>query len=661
MTIDRMVQEKADAYRNNPAALQKNYQMNQDLLDLLALQKIKSEKDAAARELQMSMEQNPQTIAEQRGVEAVDRTKDDLVKQVGGVAAQRQRQQQQNIQRAAAGAPPARQQMTGVAGQPAPNMRMQSGGIVSFAGPDGSEVKAKTPKELLEEAGYTPERFAALSEEEKQNVLQTINAKRGATRLASDVGAPFAAAVDMAGFVPRMVADAADVGARALGLRDAAAEPFIETKTPAYDALRRIDQRNQPVDMSRLQPPVNTASMVAQDMRQPNAMGGRPPAGTGGLPDNLPPLGPDPFAPAGAPTIDRATKVSEAGLPAAGKVAFQRMPEMARVRTDQEAQSDFLKKMQEQDPALARQEQRDSAAQFFDRSGIASKYGDMQRRQRELSERGAASRKDNRFYDLLSRAGGQGALANIGRAASDMRRGDRMQDQLDLANELAIEEKGLAADIDVAKSSLASGDKAAELTSAEKRTAAKGRSDLLNNQATNLTQEALGVLKADIANIGEVAARRRDMITVRTANMSAQVKENIANFNGKITTDTNNVRRLVAKVSSASDINTALGRINSSMAGIKANVAEQLTDKLASDTNYLALQAEDLKNMKDGKPTNNAAKYRAQLQKLYDDIAQNAINELQGQREVLAGKYSALTADIGNTSLGQTRTISPSP
>ena len=58
MAIDRMVQEKVDAYRNNPAALQKNYQMNQDLLDLLALQKIKSEKDAAQRELAMSMEQN---------------------------------------------------------------------------------------------------------------------------------------------------------------------------------------------------------------------------------------------------------------------------------------------------------------------------------------------------------------------------------------------------------------------------------------------------------------------------------------------------------------------------------------------------------------------------------------------------------------------------
>ena len=65
--------------------------------------------------------------------------------------------------------------------------------------------------------------------------------------------------------------------------------------------------------------------------------------------------------------------------------------------------------------------------------------------------------------------------------------------------------------------------------------------------------------------------------------------------------------------------------------------------------------------MKDGKPTNNAAKYRVQLQRLYDDIAKNAINELQAQRKTLSDKYSALTADIGNTSLGQTRITSPSP
>ena len=418
MTIDRMVQEKADAYRNNPAALQKNYQMNQDLLDLLALQKIKSEKDAAARELQMSMEQNPQTIAEQRGVEAVDRTKDDLVKQVGGVAAQRQRQQQQNIQRAAAGAPPAGAQMTGVAGQSAPNMRMQSGGIVSFANGDKVEAKPMTPAELLAGVNYEGgvEAFKKEDPATQQRILSTINSQRSSRRpgitdlgvsyLIDAIQAPLVGSVNVASDFLR------GIGVMGPGQKGLMEQPLTTISDRTREKMN--DPRVQPVDMSRLQSPVNTASMVAQDMRQPNAMGGRPPAGTGGLPDNLPPLGPDPFAPAGAPTIDRATKVSEVGIPAAGKVAFQRMPEMARVRTEQAAQSDFLKKMQEQDRNVARQEQRDSAAQFLDRSGIASKYGDMQRRQRELSERGAASREDNRFYDLLSRAGGQGALANIG-------------------------------------------------------------------------------------------------------------------------------------------------------------------------------------------------------------------------------------------------------
>ena len=42
------VEDRVAAYRGNPAPLQQRYQMSQDLLDLLALQKIKSEKDAAA-------------------------------------------------------------------------------------------------------------------------------------------------------------------------------------------------------------------------------------------------------------------------------------------------------------------------------------------------------------------------------------------------------------------------------------------------------------------------------------------------------------------------------------------------------------------------------------------------------------------------------------
>ena len=46
--IDDVVQKKVDAYRGNPAALQQRYAQNQELVDLLALQKMKSEKESAA-------------------------------------------------------------------------------------------------------------------------------------------------------------------------------------------------------------------------------------------------------------------------------------------------------------------------------------------------------------------------------------------------------------------------------------------------------------------------------------------------------------------------------------------------------------------------------------------------------------------------------------
>ena len=47
--IDSLVDRKADAYRSNPAALEKKYSQNKELMDLLAMQKLKSEKETAAR------------------------------------------------------------------------------------------------------------------------------------------------------------------------------------------------------------------------------------------------------------------------------------------------------------------------------------------------------------------------------------------------------------------------------------------------------------------------------------------------------------------------------------------------------------------------------------------------------------------------------------
>jgi hypothetical protein len=144
--VDAQVQNRVDAYRNNPQQLMQMYQQNQELVDLLALQKLKSEKEAAAREMQMQMQQQPGTIAQQREQEVMQLTKNELAQQTQGVLQRKQQQQQANLQRAAQGGIGAlAQQRPAPApapqGQPMP--RMAGGGIVAFE--PGGEVQSGTP------------------------------------------------------------------------------------------------------------------------------------------------------------------------------------------------------------------------------------------------------------------------------------------------------------------------------------------------------------------------------------------------------------------------------------------------------------------------------------------------------------------------------------
>ena len=133
--IDDTIQQKVDAYRGNPGALQRRYTQNRELIDLLALQKLKSEKDAAARDMQMKMQQQPQTIAQQYEAELTGRTKDEMLQGVAGVMQQRQAQQQRNMQR--------------VANMP----RMAQGGIVGFA-------TGGSPQDIFEEIKKIREKVA---------------------------------------------------------------------------------------------------------------------------------------------------------------------------------------------------------------------------------------------------------------------------------------------------------------------------------------------------------------------------------------------------------------------------------------------------------------------------------------------------------------------
>ena len=143
--IDQDVQSTVDAYRGNPDALAKRYSQNQQLIDLLALQKLKSEKESAVREMQMKMggQQMP-TIADAREQEVLDLTKQELARQATGAMQQQQRQKQQaarQLVEQTAQAPAA-----GVAGLAAPNIApqaMATGGIVAFQ--SGGEPPADEP------------------------------------------------------------------------------------------------------------------------------------------------------------------------------------------------------------------------------------------------------------------------------------------------------------------------------------------------------------------------------------------------------------------------------------------------------------------------------------------------------------------------------------
>lgn len=127
MGIDQEIQRRMDAYRGNPQGLQQRYQMSQQLLDLLALQKLKAEKDAVARQMQAQMQQTPGTVAQQMEQEMLGRTKQEVAQQVGGVMQQKARQQQQNMARMAQSGIGALAPQTA---QPA--RRMAGGGIVAF-------------------------------------------------------------------------------------------------------------------------------------------------------------------------------------------------------------------------------------------------------------------------------------------------------------------------------------------------------------------------------------------------------------------------------------------------------------------------------------------------------------------------------------------------
>jgi len=203
--IEQQLQQMAPQGQPQPSAggpgyeqaLMQRYQRNPQLTDLLALQKLKTEKEAAARSLSMSQSPEAGTIAEQREEEVLGLTKNEVVANAGKLLGAQQ------FQTPVQGQQPS-PQMSGIASQPAPNIaKMAAGGIVGFAG--GGLTKSQ-----LEEFGLTQAQFDALSEEDKASYEKTARSNaRYAGSLGRVMSGP-AAMADLAMTLPRFLGNTAD-------------------------------------------------------------------------------------------------------------------------------------------------------------------------------------------------------------------------------------------------------------------------------------------------------------------------------------------------------------------------------------------------------------------------------------------------------------------
>ena len=173
MSIDREVNARVEAYRGNPQALQNKYAMTKELVDLLALQRIKKGMDQQRNNIAMAMQTNPATIKQQREKEVFARTAEDVAQQVGGTLQNTQRRQQQGLQRLAQRAAPQRglgALMPQQGQRPQKRMMAATGGIVGFQ--TGNLVGSPTSLADLPDKGVTPEQLKEVARAQIRQLLE---------------------------------------------------------------------------------------------------------------------------------------------------------------------------------------------------------------------------------------------------------------------------------------------------------------------------------------------------------------------------------------------------------------------------------------------------------------------------------------------------------
>lgn len=276
--IDQQIASRVAAYRDNPQQLQQRYAVSQELIDLLALQKIKSDKEAAAREMQLKLAQQQAangetpTIAQQRENEVMDLTKQEIASQRGDLLQQQEKEKQQRMNQLMSGvanAPGAQNAMT--------TQAMAAGGIVAFNGEGPSQVGEERPKRLPGETNEAYrqrliEHARKLSEQRDQarpktvaEARQRVIDERGGQSMASARGRMPPAAVS----APNMPSYNEDISG------------------PDFKFLERRIQEPPPPGAQTKPPPQQRPPQAGIPTALPQGAAPAAPAAPGGMPTNI--------------------------------------------------------------------------------------------------------------------------------------------------------------------------------------------------------------------------------------------------------------------------------------------------------------------------------------------------------------------------------------
>jgi len=549
MGIDQQIQQKVDAYRSDPNKLMARYQQNQQLIDLLALQKLKSEKESAARDMQMKMANSPKTIAEQREEEVLGLTKNELAAQTGKLLQQRQAQQQKNLAQVA---------QRGIAGQPAPNMaRMAGGGIVAFAtGGDTLDSKAKRIKAIQDDASLSvdekKERIQAIIESGTQVPVGTVSSARPR---------------GVMGTIPQgMETSALDVIGDQGGIKSVPVSAQINQQTTGQ------------------QPPAGQTT------------GQQPPAGqtTGQQPPAGQTTGQQPEMPAGGANVNKGDYSLDLG-----QVKTQ-VPTLSgdKYKVDYsgiEAEKgllDLYKGLAAKDSTAAAKSAREEAMGYFGYSPDERAKLDaliQERKDMETARFDPDKMRRERLSAFLRGTANRSGIGSVlagGSAEADVARGRQETAQYNL---MAERQKMLEDQINksqqIRQSAYGEGSKAADRASREIIAGAEGLGRLTREEAERRRREADAALKVDVAQQKRLSDERANEVKILAQNVDTAVKVDIANMQSETAQQKNSIQhshnQIMAGITDRRYMQATLADIEKILADITIKTDAAYADRIA--------------------------------------------------------------------------------